>query len=102
MREKLNRLTGLPARPTLRKNDWLGAVGVFLIVVLSTLPVLIPFALIRDARYALRVSNGIAIAMLFLTGYAFGRHAGHRPLRMGGAMVVLGGVMVAITIALGG
>ena len=40
--------------------------------------------------------------MLFLTGYAFGRHAGHRPLGMGLAMVILGVVLVAITISLGG
>jgi len=102
MREKLNRLTDLPKRPTLKRDDWLGAIGVFLIVVLSTLPVLIPFALIHDPRLALRVSNAVAIVMLFLTGYAFGRDAGHRPLRMGAAMVVLGCAMVAITISLGG
>lgn len=102
MREKLNRVSGLPARPHLRKDDWLGATVVFLIVVLTTLPVLVPFVLVRSVRPALRVSNGIAIVMLFLTGYAFGRHAGHRPLRMGFSMVLLGGVMVAITISMGG
>jgi len=102
MRENLNRLTDVPSRPTLRRDDWLGALGVFLIVVLSTLPVLIPFALIGNATFALRVSNATAIVMLFLTGYAFGRHAGHRPLRMGVAMVILGSAMVAITISLGG
>lgn len=102
MREKLSRLTDLPERPTLKRDDWLGAIGVFLIVVLSTLPVLIPFALIHDARLALRVSNAIAIVMLFLTGFAFGRDVGHHPLRMGAAMVGLGCAMVAITISLGG
>jgi len=61
-----------------------------------------PFALIDNAIRALRVSNAIAVAMLFITGYAFGRLSGHRPLAMGAAMVVLGGTMVAITIALGG
>jgi VIT family len=102
MREELNRLPDLPSRPRLRKEDWLGAVSVFFIVVVATFPVTIPFALIIDARLALRVSNGIAIAMLFLTGYAFGRQAGLRPLGMGLAMVCLGSVMVAITIFLGG
>lgn len=102
MRQELNRLPDLPSGPRLRKDDWLGAVGVFLIVILATFPVAIPFAVISDARLALRVSNGIAIAMLFLTGYAFGRHSGHRPLAMGLAMVFLGSVLVAITISLGG
>jgi len=102
MRQELHRLPNLPSSPRLRKDDWLGAIGVFLIVVVATFPVAIPFALITDPRLALRVSNGIAIAMLFLTGYAFGRHAGHRPLAMGLAMVFLGSVLVAITISLGG
>jgi hypothetical protein len=102
MRQKLNRLPELPPRPRLRRDDWLGAVGVFLIVFLSTLPIVMPFAVIEDARRALRVSNGIAIAMLFLTGYAFGRFAGHRPLGMAASMVILGAAMVAITISLGG
>ena len=95
-------MPNLPTRPRLRKDDWLGAAGVFLIVVLSTFPVTIPFALIQEARLALRVSNGVAIVMLFLAGYAFGRLASHRPLGMGLAMVILGVTLVAITISLGG
>lgn len=102
MRDKLTRVRDVPTHPHLRKDDWLGAVGVFLLVILTTLPVLAPFAIIKDARPALRVSNAIAIVMLFLAGYAFGRHAGHRPWRMGIAMVILGIAMVAITITLGG
>lgn len=102
MRQKLNQLPDLPPRPRLRRDDWLGAVGVFLIVFLSTLPIVMPFAVIEDARRALRVSNGIAIAMLFLTGYAFGRITGHRPLGMAASMVILGAAMIVITISLGG
>ncbi|MGD0470245.1 MAG: VIT1/CCC1 transporter family protein [Terriglobales bacterium] len=102
MHKKLKQVSNLPARPLPRKDDWLGALGIFLIIVLATLPVLVPLAVIRNARPALRVSNGVAIVMLFLTGYAFGRHTGHRPARMGIAMVILGGAMVAITILLGG
>jgi VIT1/CCC1 family predicted Fe2+/Mn2+ transporter len=71
-------------------------------VFLSTFPIAIPFMLIRDARLALRVSNGIAIVMLFLAGYAFGRYASYHPWRMGLGMVLIGTVLVGITIALGG
>jgi VIT1/CCC1 family predicted Fe2+/Mn2+ transporter len=56
----------------------------------------------HEAGRAIRVSNGIAIVLLFLTGYAFGRCAGLRPWVMGISMVVLGCLLVAITIALGG
>ena len=52
-----------------------------------------PFIFIHEARLALRVSNGIAIAMLFMSGYAFGRYSGFRPGRVGLAMVVVGMAM---------
>ena len=48
------------------------------------------------------MSNAVAVVLLFLTGYAFGRLSGHRPVLVGGAMVVVGLVLVGITIALGG
>jgi hypothetical protein len=102
MRQKLNRLPEPPKRSTLTKKDWLGAVGVFLLVLLSTFPVVIPFLFIGDARLALRISNGVALVLLFLIGYAFGLYANHHPWRMGLGMVILGSGLVAITIVLGG
>ena len=71
-------------------------------MVLATFPVAIPFMFMTDLGQAMRVSNGIAIALLFLTGIAFGRIAGYRPLLTGLAMVVFGSLLVAFTIALGG
>jgi VIT1/CCC1 family predicted Fe2+/Mn2+ transporter len=50
----------------------------------------------------LRVSNAIAVAMLFTTGYTYGRLTGYRPIRTGISMVVLGLILVGITMALGG
>jgi hypothetical protein len=101
-RERVKNLPEPPARVTLQRDDWLGAIGVFLLVFLSTFPVVIPFIFMTDARLALRVSNGIAIVMLFLTGYAMARYAGARAVRVGVAMVVIGLVLVGLTIALGG
>jgi len=102
VRQKLVQTAEPPARPRLTKDDWLGALGICLLVFFSTFPVAIPFLFIGDAWLALRVSNAIAIAMLFLCGYAFGHYAGLRPWPTGLAMVAIGGVLVAITIALGG
>jgi hypothetical protein len=102
LRQRLSRLPEPPARPHLHKQDFLGAAGVFLIVFLSTFPVVIPFIFMHTALLALRISNTIAIVMLFLCGYRLGHYGGHRPWRMGFAMVVVGTVLVAITIALGG
>jgi len=102
IRRHLNQLPEPVARPGLQRRDWRGALGVALLVFLSTFPVVLPFVFMENAMQALRWSNGIAIAMLFLTGYSFGRCAGRSPWLTGIAMVVLGGVLVGITIALGG
>jgi VIT1/CCC1 family predicted Fe2+/Mn2+ transporter len=102
MRQKLRQLPEPPMRPSLTKKDWVGAVAVCLLVFLSTLPVAIPFMLTNDARLALRVSNAIAILMLFLCGYLFGRHAGLRPWLSGLSSVAIGSVLVIVAIALGG
>jgi len=101
-RRRLQQLPEPPQHPRLTKDEWLAGVGVFLLVVVATFPVVLPFLLVHDPRRALRVSNGIAILLLFLTGYFYGYHTGHRPLTSGLIMVVIGAAMVAMTIALGG
>jgi len=102
LRQRLTQLPEPPDRAHLRKDDWLGAVGVFLLVFLSTFPVVIPFLFLQNVALALRLSDGIAIVMLFLTGYAYGKCVGHHSWLVGISMVVLGGVLVGLTIALGG
>jgi hypothetical protein len=89
-------------RAHLELADWLGAIAVFLFVFASTFPAILPFLFIDDAMVALRLSNFIAVAMMFALGYVFGQLAGHRPLVTAGAMVLIGSVVVALTIALGG
>jgi len=98
------RLLHLPKAegPRLTKRDRLGAIGICLLSFLSTFPIVIPFILIGDARLALRLSNAVAIAMLFVCGYAFGRCAGFRPWATGLSMVAIGAALVGVAIALGG
>jgi VIT1/CCC1 family predicted Fe2+/Mn2+ transporter len=99
-----SRLAGLPEPPrfSITAADLRMAVAVFLLVFLATLPVALPFAFIHDAHRALRVSNGIALAMLFLGGYYLGRHAGRRAWLSGLLMLAIGVALVWATIALGG
>ena len=102
VRQKLLLLPAPPSRPWLSKADWLGGLAVFLWVFVTTFPVAIPFIFMSDVGLAMRVSNGIAVALLVVAGYAFGRITNYHPWLTGLAMVVLGGALVAATIALGG
>jgi VIT1/CCC1 family predicted Fe2+/Mn2+ transporter len=98
------RLRQIPEPPShlLERRDLAGAFGVFLLVFLSTLPIVIPFIVIADPAVAIRASNGVAILMLFGMGWTLGTHAGRPGWRPGVVMVVFGLVLVAVTIALGG
>jgi len=102
MRVRLKQLPEPPGRAGLSLDDGRGALQVFLIVFLSTFPVVIPFIVMSDAVPALRVSNAIAVVLLFAAGYVYARITGRRPVWVGIAMVVLGSILVSITIALGG
>ena len=84
------------------KVDILGALAVFLLVFLTTFPVALPFMVLHDPQPALRLSNAIALAMLFALGWSLARYTGGRPYLLGFGMLVLGAALVAATIALGG
>jgi VIT1/CCC1 family predicted Fe2+/Mn2+ transporter len=102
VRRKLLELPEPPSRPRLGKDELGGALGVFLWVFTATFPVAIPFLFVDEVGLALRLSNAVAIVLLFITGYAYGRVAEYRPWLTGLAMVVIGSVLVGLTIALGG
>jgi VIT1/CCC1 family predicted Fe2+/Mn2+ transporter len=102
IKQRAQQLPEPAARARLATQDWLGAIGVFLLVFLTTFPVALPFLFMEKAGPALRVSNLIAIVMLFLLGCTYGRAIGRRTWFVGVAMVVLGVLLVGMTMALGG
>ena len=102
VRQRFIQLPEPARRARLHFYDYRAAAGVFLLVFLSTFPVVLPFLFVQRPGLALRLSNLAAIIMLFFAGYAYGKYAGRRPLRVGFWMVVLGLSMVGLTIALGG
>jgi VIT1/CCC1 family predicted Fe2+/Mn2+ transporter len=102
LRGKLQRMPALPERARLTKSDALGALAICLLCFISTFPIALPFLLIDDGRTALRASNAVAVAMLFLCGYAFGYRSGLPPWTTALAMVAFGAAMVGVAIALGG
>lgn len=102
IRLRINTLPEPPRRARLDRDDYLAALGVCLLVFLSTFPVAIPFMIMSDPKPAMRISNLIAVVMLFLCGASLGRLAGHRPWLVGAMLAVLGSALVGLTIALGG
>ena len=83
--------------------DFLAAFGVFLLVVVATFPVVLPFLLVDDLPTAMKFSRYITVAMLFAAGHALGRYAGHpRPFVTGALMALLGVALILAVMALGG
>jgi len=77
-------------------------VGVFFLVVLATFPVVVPFMLFDRVPLAMRASNIVALAMLFIAGWTLAQYAGGSRWRGGAAMVATGALLVAVIMALGG
>jgi VIT1/CCC1 family predicted Fe2+/Mn2+ transporter len=100
LRKRLAAIGAVPAR--LGVQDYAGALGVFVLVVLATFPVVIPFMFIGETAIALRVSNALALVTLFIGGFILGRYAGGSPWRYGFGMAAVGVVLVIAIIALGG
>jgi VIT1/CCC1 family predicted Fe2+/Mn2+ transporter len=91
-----------PKRISITRDDVFGAIAVFIYAVVATLPVAIPYLFIDDPFRAIRLSNLIAIVMLFVVGAAWARYTNARPLRMGLLLAGIGLAMVLIAIPLGG
>jgi hypothetical protein len=102
LREKLQKLPELPKIHRLKFSDYKKAGEIFLLVFFATIPVSVPFIIINDLNIAIRVSNIIAIVMMFFCGRALGKFAGRNRFLLGIKTSLIGIVLVAGTMALGG
>ncbi len=100
LRKRLLALS-VPQR-VLGERDVRAAVAVFLLVVISTFPVVLPFLVVRDVELALHLSQGLALAILIFGGAVLGRHAGGSPWRYGLGLGALGAGLIVAILALGG
>lgn len=83
-----------PARPRLRRRDFVAAFIVFVLVSATALPGAIPLLLFADSNLALHVSNWLLILLLFFVGYWWGHYTDVRPWRAGMIVMLLGVCMV--------
>jgi VIT1/CCC1 family predicted Fe2+/Mn2+ transporter len=102
LRGKILKLPEPEKMHRLKFDDYRSAAGIFLLVFSATIPISVPFILIKDIMIALRVSNIIAILMMFFCGAALGKYAGRNRILMGIMTSLIGITLVLITIALGG
>jgi VIT1/CCC1 family predicted Fe2+/Mn2+ transporter len=75
---------------------------VFLLVVLATFPIVLPYLFVDKVVRALRLSQAIAIVLLFVAGAALARYSGGSVWRIGIGFAALGMLLLAALIALGG
>ena len=86
----------------LTKEDLYGALACFWLVFISCLPAAVPFLIFSKPHVALRVSNFLLIAMLFLVGQKWAQYAHTNRLLAGMAMVTIGLALVGVAVLLGG
>ena len=87
---------------TLTRDDFYGAVACFWLVFVACFPAAVPFLIFSRPHFALRVSNFLLIALLFLVGQKWAQYAGVNRLLAGSVMVAIGLTLVGIAILLGG
>jgi VIT1/CCC1 family predicted Fe2+/Mn2+ transporter len=100
-----DRLKGVPEpsnKHLLTGTDLFAGLQIFLLVFLCTLPVALPFAFFKDVGAAIRASNGVALLLLFIGGYMLAGYAGFSRLTTASIYVIIGVLLVALTMALGG
>ena len=100
-----NKLAGMPHESIdvrLNRRDVKKAIAIFFLIFISTFPLVIPFVLINDTQLALRVSNAVAIVMMFFCGWEVAKYVGYNKWKMSLAIILIGIMLVAVTIALGG
>lgn len=100
--KKMKALPTPSGRHLLTVKDFIIALEIFLLVFLCTFPVALPFALLDDVAVAMRVSNGVALLLLFIAGWILAGYAGFRRFLTALIYTIIGVCLVAMTMALGG
>jgi len=105
LEEIRNKLTSMPDTSIdvrLKLRDVKEAIAIFFMISISTFPVVIPFVFIHDTKLALRISNLVAIVMMFFCGWQVAKYVGCNKWKMSVGIILIGIMLVVITITLGG
>jgi VIT1/CCC1 family predicted Fe2+/Mn2+ transporter len=102
VRQKLAAAPLAMAPSRLSGRDFGDAVIVFLLVVLSTFPLVIPFMVTDDTARALLWSRLVAVVTLFISGATLARYSHGNVWLNGLTMAAIGALLMAAIMALGG
>jgi VIT1/CCC1 family predicted Fe2+/Mn2+ transporter len=97
------RVRGTPVKPNrVRREDLLGGLAAGWLVFACSFPAVLPFMVIDDPWVALRVSNVILLGLLFTVGWRAARQTLAKPWLAGVTFLLVGVLLVAVAIPLGG
>lgn len=99
---RIRQLPEASYKNVLNSSDFISGFQIFILVFLCTFPVVLPFAFFNEIGLALRASNGIAIALLFIGGYILAGYAGFKRFLTAIIYTLIGLALVFLTMALGG
>jgi len=88
--------------PRIQRDDILGGIAIAVLILVATLPAVLPFLLFSNPTTSVRISNSIILIMMFGIGWWWGRMVGASPFYTGAGVTGVGLALVLITIALGG
>ena len=74
IRQRLSQVPESSLKVRITKSDLKTALGIFLLVFISTFPIAIPFIIVHDAKLALRISNLVAIVLMFICGWLLAQY----------------------------
>ena len=94
---------GTPVAPNrVRREDLMDGLAAGWLVFACSFPAVLPFLFLDDPRLALRVSNAILLGLLFYMGWRAARHTLAKPWIAGIVFLLVGVLLVAVAIPLGG
>ena len=86
-----------------KRQDLTGGAASVAVAILAVVPSLLPFVLLRnDHNLAIRASNVVSFAVLFYSGYEWGKYTGSNPWKTGLLLLAVGVLLVTIAIPFGG
>ena len=92
-----------PATPNrVRRADVMGGLAAGWLVFACSFPAVLPFLFLDDPRLALRISNAILLGLLFFAGWRAALHTLAKPWLAGVTFLLVGVLLVAVAIPLGG